>query len=448
MDTVRHRVVAGAGGTLVAEDSLYRATFDADGFAVSPRGGSAFRVSTAAVGRAGATVDVHAGPWRGSGNVARRSVAPGVVEQVTATAGQVEWDMVLGARPAGRDDLRVDARVTGATGTPKQLASGWRWATTGGRNIVMGALVVKDRSGAVLHRARPRADASGVHLSVPGSRPRPGRLSAHDRPGRERGAPRCLTRRRRMPRVPRAGRRWPRTARATSWCGQARPRPAGLRASSALGSPPVARCSTARGSSSPATGHQQPAVSFDGTNYLVVWTDFRNGTADIYGTRVSTAGAVLDASGFPISTAASQQSEPAVAFNGTNYLVVWSDTAGAIYGTRVTPAGGVLDGVNTGIAISTAPGIQSAPDVTFDGTNSLVVWQDSRAGADRADVYGARVNSSGTVLDVSGIPISTGANVKGAPAVASTGAGSMVVWFDQRNVNSIRMIRAMCSAPA
>ena len=236
--------------------------------------------------------------------------------------------------------------------------------------------------------------------------------------------------------------------------------------------------------STAASDQSAPAVAFDGTNYLVVWQDASLGIGyDIYGARVSRAGAVLDGSGIPISTAANDQVAPAVAFDGTNYLVVWEDrrsgTSSDIYGARVSRAGAVLDG--TGIAISTAasdqvrtggglrrhqlpggvgghvapepasrhlrgagepgrygprrPGIpistaadhQVAPAVAFDGTNYLVVWQDGRSGTSR-DIYGARVSRAGAVLDGTGIPISTAANDQYAPAVAFDGTNYLVVW--------------------
>src|SRR5207253_1451782 len=85
-----------------------------------------------------------------------------------------------------------------------------------------------------------------------------------------------------------------------------------------------------------------PAVAFDGANYLVVWVDNRSGSSIIYGARVSPAGSVLDPAGIPISVGISANSdEPGVAFDGRNYLVAWDGEPGGsgpyhIYGTRVS----------------------------------------------------------------------------------------------------------------
>ncbi len=182
------------------------------------------------------------------------------------------------------------------------------------------------------------------------------------------------------------------------------------------------------------TASQQmwPAVAFDGTNYLVAWQDLRSGNFDIYGTRVSKSGAVLDPSGIAISTATARQAHPAVAFDGVHYLVVWDDQrtnlSDDIYGSRVNPSGGVLDA--KGIAISTAANRQEYPSVTYGGGSYLVAWQDDRSGFE--DIYGARVTPSGGVLNSGGIPISRAANSQAYPAVSFDGTNYMAVWQDFR----------------
>ena len=186
----------------------------------------------------------------------------------------------------------------------------------------------------------------------------------------------------------------------------------------------------------PAGGNQTaPSVAFDGTNYLVAWQDARSGTtADIYGARVNQAGAVLDAAGIPISTAANNQTVPSVAFGGTNYLVAWEDYRSGnsdIYGARVSQAGAVLD--PAGIGISTAANYQTVPSVAFDGTNYLVAWQDTRSGVGNPDIYGARVSQAGVVLDLAGIAISTAAYYESAPSVAFDGTNYLVAWEDGRS---------------
>ncbi|MCX6842011.1 MAG: hypothetical protein NTX53_07020 [candidate division WOR-3 bacterium] len=184
---------------------------------------------------------------------------------------------------------------------------------------------------------------------------------------------------------------------------------------------------------STAAGDQAaPAVALDGTNALVVWQDSRNGSYDIYGARVGPSGAVLDPDGVAISTAANDQFAPAVSFDGANDPLVWQDFSGGlsdIYAARVSPSGAVLD--SSGIAVSTAPNNPGNPAVSFEGTDYLVIWADNRSGP--YDIYGARVSPGGTVLDPDGIPISTAANDQVSPRLAFDGANSLVVWEDFRN---------------
>ena len=186
--------------------------------------------------------------------------------------------------------------------------------------------------------------------------------------------------------------------------------------------------------SAPLALDEGAAVAFDGSNYFVVWTNYESGTGDIYGARVATDGTVLDPGpGIPISAQPAQQIEPAVAFDGTNYLVVWqdrrTDDINDIYAARVTPAGDVLD--PDGIPVTTAAGEQTAADVAFDGTNYLVTWTDSSS-INGTDVVGARVTTGGTVLDPNGIPISNPANDQESAAVAFDGTNYLVTWEDRR----------------
>ena len=185
-----------------------------------------------------------------------------------------------------------------------------------------------------------------------------------------------------------------------------------------------------------------PSIAFDGVNYLVVWHDYRTGRPRIYGTRVNQSGMILDPTGLGIATTAYDKWYPSVAFDDTNYLVVWEQWRGStcdIYGTRVSTAGIVLN--PAGIAISTASDKQHNPKVAFDGSNYLVLWQDERRGSGEFDTYGTRVDQAGRILDSAGFPISTAANPQYFSAVAFDGLNYLVVWQDNRSGYSYDIYR-------
>jgi hypothetical protein len=178
------------------------------------------------------------------------------------------------------------------------------------------------------------------------------------------------------------------------------------------------------------------AAASDGTNFIVVWTDTRSGNPDVYAARVSPSGAVLDPNGIALSAGPHEESQPAVAFDGTNFFVAWTDGRSGdpdIFGSRVSPTGEVLD--PAGVPIAQAPLEQHAPRLVFAGGAGeaglyLVAWEDGRLGG--GDLFGARVDPGGTVLDPVGIPICTEPGMQRAPSLATDGFSFSVVWVDDR----------------
>lgn len=189
--------------------------------------------------------------------------------------------------------------------------------------------------------------------------------------------------------------------------------------------------STLNGSS-----NNSASVAFDGTNYLVVWVKFLSGSNRIYGARITPSGVVLDE--FAISNGGFE-SEPVLTFGGGNYVVVWTDGSGGngsenILGSRVSPTGAVLD--LAGIAIAMLPGSQYSASVAFDGTNYLVVWDHlATTGVfppPDGKIFGRRMTPTGTLLDGTassdGIAISTGPFANHSSSVAFAGNTFVVTW--------------------
>lgn len=374
IEEVQHHVEARAGSAkeLVARDPLYRAVFDSTGFKLSSSNGlglddAQFRISTPT---AGDQVE-----WAAAANTASRTIAPGVTERVTARDGEVEWDFVLKNEPAGAFD--VTAPVVGAAQVRRDnRARAIRWGLPNGLSVRMSEMVVVDASGRELYRALPEATRRSVRLDVPKSV----LADAH----------------------------YPVVVDPV------------ISAPTGASDPVYA----------PAQGTQiTPDVAWNGTTYFVVWMDGRGSGQDVYGARVTADGRVLDHDGIPIAPHPGYSDvNPVVSWNGSNFLVVWRK--GFVVAARVAPDGSVLDPSPIQIS-SRYP--TSLPDVASDGNDWFVVWGDDRyesqSGPD-GDIFGARVSADGDVIDENGAPISVASGYQHNPTLTWGGAQYLVGWTD------------------
>jgi hypothetical protein len=174
--------------------------------------------------------------------------------------------------------------------------------------------------------------------------------------------------------------------------------------------------------------------------FLAVWQEARQtGNTNLYGQRFDASGQPIGAA-ITISSAAGDQFNPTVAWGGSTWLVTWTDRRSGgrdVYGTTVSPSGVVAP--SAGFPISTATGDQQSPAVAFDGTNFVVAWNDGRNG--NQDIFATRVRPDRTVLDPNGIAVKVGPGAQRAPTVGAAKGVSLIGWLGPVNVEQ-RLLRS------
>ncbi len=186
----------------------------------------------------------------------------------------------------------------------------------------------------------------------------------------------------------------------------------------------------------PPTSSNRLSAAFDGANFLLVWSDVRGATPDIYGARISPAGELLAPGVFPISTAANEQQAPDVAFNGITFLVTWSDhragDAWSIYGARVTTTGTLLDANGLLLSLGLVGAEKYTPSVACTGTECLVTWSDRRTNSSW-DILGVAVDANGVVTSAGDQVISGVNRGQFSPELVRVDTSYFAAWSDQRD---------------
>ena len=154
---------------------------------------------------------------------------------------------------------------------------------------------------------------------------------------------------------------------------------------------------TALGSAvSMSTGNQRnPKAASNGSDYYVVWEDYRTGNVLVYGVKISSAGAVASPTGTPMPATSYSQTAPSICFGNGCYFAIWTDGM-RIAGCRLTSAGSILDA--SGVSINSGSAAKNYPSMCWDGSNYQTVWEDYRSlFAGNSDIYYTTVGSNGVV---------------------------------------------------
>jgi hypothetical protein len=228
-----------------------------------------------------------------------------------------------------------------------------------------------------------------------------------------------------------------------------------LVATGAFSDTPISDPLSARGA-----GAQSEAVSAtDGRDFLLVWTDRRGGEPAVFATRVAADGTVLDPEGIRISRSDRTGSQPAVAWMGSAYIVVWRGEEGCEFrrlardgrfidaGPRPilepqanSPRVAVSDGVTLVAASRWQHGVEiavidsfgvartmsrlpwNAFDLACADTGCLIVGHTSLG-----RIVGRRVARTGELLDATDRVLATDAM---EPRVAASDSRFLVAWHD------------------
>jgi hypothetical protein len=429
------RPTATAAGVLEAKGEDYGASFDRTGMRYRPFGqDAALALSVREVN--GSAVAPSA--WQATGTVAGRSLGPGLREQATVRAHSVEWDVVLDHRPAS-GGLVIDADLAGVEGEPERIVvdgrPAWRLTLAGDLHpVTIDESVVLDADGDELYRALPAVTASSLHIAIPASILRGAKYPVIVDPTVS--GPKTVPSQgehgfEQKPVVAFNG-----TNVLVVWEGEE---------SACNGNDIYALLLDGDGDAvgsiidvatdECSESQLSPAVASNGSNFLLAWQDFRapdSSQGDIWFAVVSAAGARQATFGLT-ATPTLAEGDPAVGSNGTNYLVTWTRAEGGttnrtyLEAARVTSAGQVSAPNPIRLTNSTS-GSQFQSSVAFGGGNYLVVYNDTREGS---RIYGTRISPGGTIRDPAGFRISqppASGRAEFTPDVASDGTTFLVVW--------------------
>lgn len=176
----------------------------------------------------------------------------------------------------------------------------------------------------------------------------------------------------------------------------------------------------------PSLDQYEPSIVFDGADYFyIAWADKRNSQPDIYAQKFDKNGVAQWPAEVKInddSLSDAWRTKPAVAYSPVGQsgpapalYFSWEDTRNGtpdVYSTKINPADGARLWTYDLIMNGEAANVQGAPDVVADSEGyGITTWQDERSGD--FDIYAARYKELGALAGKSVNIVVTGTKLRG-----------------------------------
>jgi hypothetical protein len=179
-----------------------------------------------------------------------------------------------------------------------------------------------------------------------------------------------------------------------------------------------------------------PAIAGDGSGgAIIAWNDWRGGSSIVYAQRIDSDGVLRwQTNGVPVCSVSGSTDGPVIAADGKGGAVIaWYDYRSGsysdIYAQRIN-ADGAVQWDPAGVAVCTAPGNQSNPQIISDERGGAIIcWCDNRSL--QAGIHAQRVDSAGVVQWMTdGIDLCSEPNFETYPAMTGDGnKGAIVTWL-------------------
>jgi hypothetical protein len=190
-------------------------------------------------------------------------------------------------------------------------------------------------------------------------------------------------------------------------------------------------------------------TSFDGTNFLCVFEDWREGPdfyqPDLYAVRVTASGQPVDATAFQVAGGfESPQQNPDATFGGGQHVIVYENAANVneVRMVRVLPDATVLDPSGVLVFANEPTAETLRPKVAWNGQKYFVIWYDNYLFSGQKPLQFALMRTDGTKeLGPVNIPNSDAAGFDGFE-VAAGGSEFLVAWTAFDRIQATRISNA------